>query len=429
MAVSPSIAEDRRCGHSGQVAAQKETIMSSPKSGKHAPSRVRLNYQIVRNTTSPDEKELGVQSFVVNLPAWEILKLNTKENLRAYLAQYNPRKRNRVHDAIRDTIENEPQRFIIRNSGFVITAAAITVDDAAKNVTLVDPSIINGAQSQGEIRAYHDALVETEGLEDDDEPLFYVRASIIVDPDAGEVTETAIARNIATPIKSLTEAGARHQLDDLEKSIRRVFPGAKIRKAESDDEDVIDTRRVLQLTRLLMPPSVSGNYSAAEKLRAYKNPEQCLTNFCSWHDDKKTDPEARAKYEFAVQMAPYALLEYHKWEAHSAWNGHHIWDETKKGGRAVRRDPNNKINWVSPGIIFPLLAAQSEFAVKDAGGQWSLKKPTRFREDEMVLRTVNQFRAHNSDPMVMGRSEAAYDALRIYPQTLVEVLRELASGK
>jgi hypothetical protein len=29
---------------------------------------------------------------------------------------------------------------------------------------------------------------------------------------------------------------------------------------------------------------------------------------------------------------------------------------------------------------------------------------------------VNQFRAHRSDPMLMGRSEAAYDALRIYPQ-------------
>lgn len=403
--------------------------MTSPKSGKHAPTRVRLNYQIIRNTTSPDEKSLGVQSFVANLPAWEILKLNTKDNLRAYLAEYNPRKRNRVHDAIRDTIENEPQRFIIRNSGFVITAAGIAVDDNSKVVALIDPSIINGAQSQGEIRAYHDAIVESEGVDEDEDPAFYVRAFIIVDPDASEVTETAIARNIATPIKSLTEAGARHQLDELEKSIRRVIPGSKIRKAESDDEDVIDTRRVLQLARLLMPASVSGNQSAAEKLRAYKNPEQCLTNFCGWFEDKKTDAAARAKYDFTVQIAPYAILEYQKWEAHSAWNGHHIWDETKKGGRAVRRDATNKINWVSPGILFPLLGAQSEFAFKDGGGQWSLKKPNRFREEEMVMRTVNQFRAHNSDPMLMGRSEAAYDALRIYPQTLVEVLRELASGK
>jgi hypothetical protein len=45
----------------------------------------------------------------------------------------------------------------------------------------------------------------------------------------------------------------------------------------------------------------------------------------------------------------------------------------------------------------------------------------------MVKRAVNQFRAHNSDSILMGRSEAAYDALRIYPQTLVEVLRDIAA--
>jgi uncharacterized membrane protein YfcA len=33
------------------------------------------------------------------------------------------------------------------------------------------------------------------------------------------------------------------------------------------------------------------------------------------------------------------------------------------------------------------------------------------------------------DPMLMGRSEAAYDALRIYPQTLVEVLRDTAGAR
>ena len=97
--------------------------MTSPTKGKHAPDRVQLSYQLLRNTTSPDEKLIGVQSFVANLPAFEILKLDTKGNLRSYLAEYDPRKRNRVHDAINETIESEPERFIVRNSGFVIAAA------------------------------------------------------------------------------------------------------------------------------------------------------------------------------------------------------------------------------------------------------------------------------------------------------------------
>jgi hypothetical protein len=401
--------------------------MTSPKMGKHAPDRVRLSYQLVRNTTSPDEKATGVQSFVMNLPAFEILKVNTKDNLRAYLAEHNPRKRNRVHDAIRETIDTEPNRFITRNSGFVITAAAMTVDDNTKIAVLSDPSIINGAQSQGEIRTFHGELVEAGDWDDGDEPPFHVRATIIVDEEVDEIVETAIARNIATPIKSLTEAGARGQLDELEESIRERFPDAKIRKKESD-VDVIDTRRIIQLARLLMPTSVSGNGAAAEKLRAYKNPEQCLTDFCEWYEVRKSNPTSRAQYEFTVDIAPHAIAEYAKWETHPAWNGHKIWEETKKGGRAVKRS-GNKISWVSPGILFPLMGALSEFSAQDKAGDWRLKMPNRFKEDEMVRRAVNQFRAYDSDPMQMGRSEAAYDALRIYPQTLVEVLRDIAAER
>jgi hypothetical protein len=401
--------------------------MTSPSKGKHAPDRVQLSYQLLRNTTSPDEKSIGVQSFVANLPAFEILKLDTKGNLRSYLAEYDPRKRNRVHDAISETIESEPERFIVRNSGFVIAAADVRVDDGEKIVTLIDSSLINGAQSQGEIRRYYESLEDAE--QDLDEIPFYVRAFIIADPDPLEVVETAIARNIATPVKSITEAGARGQLEELEKSISAVIPGARIRKKESD-VDVIDTRKVLQLCRLLMPTSVSGNPTAAEKLRAYKNPEQCLTDFCAWFMDKDKSTSDRQKYDFTVQIAPYSLLEYEKWESHPDWNGQKIWAETKKGGRAVRRDKKTKkIVWVSPAILFPLMGAISEFCAKDKKGLWRIQKPKRFREDEMVRRAVNQFRAHNSDPILMGRSEAAYDALRIYPQTLVEVLRDIEAGR
>jgi hypothetical protein len=400
--------------------------MSSLKMGKHAPTRVQLSYQLLRNTTSPDEKSIGVQSFVANLPAYEILKLDTKDNLRSYLAEYDSRKRNRVHDAIRTTIDENPQRFIIRNSGFVVTAADVSVDDNTKVLSLVDASLINGAQSQGEIRKYQRDMQEADASDAEDNP-FYVRATIIVDPEAAEIVETAIARNIATPVKSITEAGARGQLNELEDSIASVMPGARIRKAESD-VDVIDTRKVLQLCRLLMPTSVSGNATAAEKLRAYKNPEQCLTDFCEWFADKNNDPASREKYLFTVEIAPFALREYEKWEAHPEWNGHRVWSETKKGGRAVRRDKKTKkIVWVSPAILFPLMGAMSEFCTKDNKGRWRIIKPARFKEDEMVRRAVNQFRAHGSDPILMGRSEAAYDALRIYPQTLVEVLRDMAA--
>lgn len=402
--------------------------MAKNANGQLTPSRVQLSYQLLRNTTSPDETETGVKSFVANLSAFEILKLGTKENLRSYIAEYNPRKRNRVHDAIRNTIQTEPQRFITRNSGFVIGALAIDVDDNKKVLQLKDPSVLNGAQSQGEIRRW---VIENYGTDNPDEigeePPFYVRAEIVVDPDPSEVVETAIARNTATPVKSISQAGARGHLDDLEESIRAVYPTIRIRKSETD-EDVYDTRKILQYARLLMPSNLSGHDSPAEKLRPYKNPEQCLTDFSSWYENRNHDEASRRKYEFTVQIAPHAIREYEYWESHEAWNGHHIWEETKKGGRACRRDKNSKIVWVSPGLVYPIVGAISEFIRETQKDRWEIVRPQLFKPSEMVARAVAQFRSVGGDPMQMGRSAGVYDALRIYPSTIIEVMSDMEAS-
>src|SRR5439155_26740193 len=125
------------------------------------------------------------------------------------------------------------------------------------------------------------------------------------------------------PVKSSSQAGARGHLDELAASIQARRPNFKIRMKETDEEGY-DTRKILQYARLLMPLSISKNDSAAEKLRAYKNPEQCLTDFSEWYENK-ADPVARAKYDFTVEIAPYAIEEYEYWERHEGWNGHHVW--------------------------------------------------------------------------------------------------------
>ena len=210
-------------------------------------------------------------------------------------------------------------------------------------------------------------------------------------------------------------------------SLRRVSEGTsriKIRKSETD-EDVYDTRKILQYSRLLMPPEVSGNETPSERLRPYKNPEQCLSEFSEWFENKKTDPDARRKYEFTVQVAPQAISQYQYWETHPAWNGHHIWDETEKGGRACRRDEAGKIVWISPGVLFPMLGAISEFVTEVNPGEWKIVTPRLFKPKEMIARAVQQFRSVDSDPMQMGRSPGVYDALRIYPSTIVEVMQDM----
>jgi hypothetical protein len=392
-------------------------------SGPYAPESVQLSYQLLRNTTSPDEAATGVKSFVVNLPAFEILKLGTKENLRSYIAEYSPRKRNNVHRAIRTTIENEPQRFITRNSGFVVGALGIEIDDKQKVLTLRAPSILNGAQSQGEILLWLTETYPDDSWKTEDAP-FHVRAEIIVDNDESEVIETAIARNTATPVKSISQAGARGHLNDLEESIAARRPEIKIRKKETD-VDVYDTRKILQYARLLMPVSLSGNDTAAERLRPYKNPEQCLTEFSNWYEQREIDPEAKQKYDFTVAIAPFAIEEYEYWERHESWNGHRVWEETKKGGRACRRDATGKIVWVSPGLVYPIVGAMSEFVTEIEPRDWRIVKPEVFEPAEIIRNAVAQFRGVGSDPMQMGRSAGVYDALRTYPRALVKVMRDI----
>jgi hypothetical protein len=67
----------------------------------------------------------------------------------------------------------------------------------------------------------------------------------------------------------------------------------------------------------------------------------------------------------------------------------------------------------------------SEFVQEVAPGKWRIEKPSLFKEAEMITRAVAQFRAVDSDPMLMGRHPGAYDALRIYPATMIEIMRDL----
>ena len=382
----------------------------------------RISYQLIRNVTSPEEKENGVQTYVANIPAIELKKLGTEDNLRTYIPEHSAKRRNAVHKAIERTIAEEPSRFINRNSGVTIACSKATVNDNANLITMSGASIINGAQTQGEILRYLTELSEDDGSE----PAFNVRAEIIVDPEHSSIVETAIARNTATRVQDISQAGARGHLNDL-RDVMRTELGLNIRMSETDTE-VVETMQVLQYARLLMPSAASANTSTAELLRPYKNRAQCLEDFSEWWHlkDKGTPAErasAQAKYDFVIQMAATAWREYSYWESHAGWNNKYIWEQTEKGGRVVRRDKKGKIVWISPGIVFPVMKAMSAFVAQDEAGRWQLNKPSLFKPDDMIRRAVAQFRAHDSNPMDMGRSESAYEALLTYPETIVEVMK------
>ena len=385
-----------------------------------------LHYDVIRNVTSPAEKSNGVQTMFANLRAREILKIGTADNLRSYIAEHSATKRNAIHRQIAKTIEDLPDRFINRNSGLTVTCRNCVVDDNKKIATLTGASIINGAQTQGEIKRYFASL-------DKDDPRdFLVRAELIMDPSHESIVEIAIARNSATSVKSVSQMSARGYLTALKDSIETGLPGETIQMSETEIEG-LNTQSVLQYARLLMPQDLLLEGSSPARNFAYKQGGKCLADFSEWARTRKTDERAARMHDFVIDIAPIAVQEYRRWEVHDGWNGHRLHEKGKysdrpDGGRPVRRDrATGKVNWVAPGILFPVMSALSAFVVQK-GETWTLTLPTIFKEDELIRRAVQQFRALGREVALMGRSEAAYDALSIYTDTLATVLASTEVG-
>src|SRR5262249_38380726 len=122
--------------------------------------RVALSYDIIRNMTSPEEKANGARSYVANVPIAELLKLDTAANLRDYIPGHPGKQRNQTHKAIGQTLRERSDRFIQLSSGITVAASDIEIDDSKKLATVTKGSIINGAQTQGEIRLFLDEMME-----------------------------------------------------------------------------------------------------------------------------------------------------------------------------------------------------------------------------------------------------------------------------
>src|SRR5258706_5868142 len=155
---------------------------------------VRLSYLKIRDVTTKDEEANGASTYVAVLPAAEILKIGTDGNLRSYIPAHEGKKRNLVHKAIARTIREDADRFSQFNSGFLIGASKITVDDSKKVVTLRHASVNNGAQSQGEIKRYLDECAQGGETPTD----FAIRCELSIEPDSSTRTTIAVARNTAT---------------------------------------------------------------------------------------------------------------------------------------------------------------------------------------------------------------------------------------
>jgi AIPR protein len=370
---------------------------------------VDFPFHSVRNISCPEDKDTGRTVLSGHAPLSSILEIPTDENVRDYLLEAEGKKRKRptqVNIAIRDTLENYPDKFSVLNGGVVLVARDYEIDESKKTLRLLKPSIINGAQTQGVIRDFFRDMARSGG----EMPRIHVTFELLVTEDEELIAEVAIARNMQNDVMSVSIAGRLGQLDGLEKALQKHKPHLKLQKSETElSDDYLRTERLLQVITALTPPSLWPAEKEREnpnKVYAYSQRARCLKEFREMYEKQGNpeDPEHkkyRELYKFYLDMVADAQDMYDKWKTHQGFIGTRL--------RAIKRDePGRSIQEVPDGIIFPIIAALSAFATK-VRGVWKIVPPPTFRDEDIIRAAAAAYQnMADSNPNVMGKSRACY---------------------
>lgn len=377
-------------------------------------------YHTIRKISSPEDLANGREVYVGYAPIESFMSVPTDENVREYLVDAEGKRRavpTQVHLAMRETLRNKPENFSVLNGGITIVARDIEVEDKERKALLTKPSIINGSQTQGEIEHYLDQIKT--GEIKDPFPV-NVKFEIVVTEDKDLVAEISIARNFQNDVMTISMAGRRGQLDDLEKAFRRVKSTSKLKTSETDlSSDHVPTEKLLQVITALIPDELwldnNDEKDGANKVYTYSRQARCLKEFqhlwnvvngkadLSMYADKeerrKYVERVKALYQFYLDIAVDAWELYNKWKRHEGFRGTRI--------RSIERD-GSEISDVPDGIIFPILAALSAFVIKK-GDAWTISPPSQFSDKDLIAAAAVAYKEiADSKPWNMGKSRGCY---------------------
>ncbi|MCO6050618.1 AIPR family protein [Mesorhizobium sp. RP14(2022)] len=371
-----------------------------------------LSYNSCRNISAPEDDAAGRKVYSGHAPATSVLDLDDNENVREYLVDARGKQKRTptlVHQAIRKTLRDQPDQFSILNGGIVLVARSAVVDDKEKVIRLTDASIINGSQTQGELKRY---FAEVQGG-----MVPSIRYELIVCDDDDLIAEISIARNFQNDVRAISIAGRRGQLDDLEASIQRVDTSIKLRKSETDltaDGEFLDTEKLIQVIFALLPEPMLRKMDAqadpSNKVFTYAQKTRCLRLY-----QKLVEDGPREVYQCFLDLAPIAWELYQGWKAHQGFRGTRI--------RSIERD-NGEIIEVPDGVIFPIIAAMSAFVTQNDEGRWIVRTPKMFNDAEMISAAKQAYmNIADHNPQTMGKNRACYATL----QQITDIYARLAN--
>jgi AIPR protein len=362
-------------------------------------------YITCRNISAPEDDAAGRKVYSGHAPGSSVLRLQDDENVREYLADAQGNQKHMptlVHQAIRKTLEDQPDQFSILNGGMVIVARAVEVDDKRKVLVLQRPSIINGSQTQGELDRY---FTKFRSSPDFFEPS--IKFELIVTTDDGLIAEISIARNFQNDVRPISIAGRRGQLDELELALQKDIPNVKLRKSETDiTEAYIDTEKLIQIMFALMPGSLLKSLDeegdASNKIFTYSQKTRCLKLFQRLVDACGKDSESSEVYQYFLDICGQAWKLYGRWKSHPGF---------RESRLPLFERENGQVAIVPDGILFPILSAFSAF-VDRPGKKWEINVPDVFDENELIDAAAQAYvEIASRNPQTMGKSKACYSTL------------------
>jgi len=375
--------------------------MQKSTSGKLAHPIV-IPFHCIRNISSPEDQSEKRSVYSGQLPLSAVVDLPTNENVREYLVDAEGKQRRsptQVHLAIRETLREKPSVFSVLNGGIVIVARASEIDEKARTLSLRSASIINGSQTQGEVREFLSSGGDGDNT--------HIKFELIITDDDDLVADISIARNFQNDVKLLSIAGRKGELDELEEAMRLVHSEIRLQKSESqrptETNDLLHTEKLLQVIAALLPPELWWKQGEYSKTYTYSAKATCLKDFRSIHDEAKQGSDTFAEvYQFYLDIAPHAWELYQNWKEHQGFQGTRLRSIDRNGKEIVE---------VPDGIIFPILAALAQFATKTKKG-WRIQPPKELDDKELIAAAKRAYmEIAGSKPELMGKSRACYSAL------------------
>ena len=397
--------------------------MSEQVASKSKRTKFNFPYYTLRNISCPEDKAAKREVYFGQAPGESFLDLDNHRNVREYLTDAPSKKRNtptQINKAIAFTLETNPDDFSFLNTGVTVVAHSVEIDDKGKKIALIEPSIINGAQTQGELKQYYTGK-DNEGIPRD---AVKVTFELIVTSDEDLINEISISRNFQNDVMALSIAGKRGLLKELDDRFQESHPGLFLAKKETDrDEIFIKTERVLQVITALMPAElwpIQKEKEKPNKVFTYSQKAKCLrmyTDIVTVAQDS-SDPNhmvSKELYNFYLDIVGDAWTLYKKWKAHQGFRGTKL--------KCIKRNPNFSIKEVPDGIVFPIIASLSIFITKSKKG-WKLNIPEAF-DDKQIISSAKTalMEIADSNPNTMGKHRSCYSQLSQITSIYAQFLR------